>query len=218
MVSRGSCYFSDKTWNAMKAGAAGLIIASSDDQFFRMSAYESQESNLPVSAIIGNTSRKFAELMDDAYNIIVNDTPYSERKIEEDKYTIPSFMVTKKSSRIIIDAYSQQIEKAKSEALKELHEKMAKEEEDNKNGSSNNKNKKKKKFQPLNFDRHQPIKANLSVDIIHGNKDNSEKPIELQYDNKIIHNIIVIKTRRENMINTKATEEKNKENITTESK
>ncbi|KAG4081287.1 glycoside hydrolase [Neocallimastix lanati (nom. inval.)] len=102
MVSRGSCFFSEKTKYAMKAGAAGIIIANTNNQIYTMSPYKENKFNPIQYKMLLN---KFKELEQEVIDLVENDIPYHKRKQEVDEYTIPSLMVSKSDSELIMKQY-----------------------------------------------------------------------------------------------------------------
>jgi hypothetical protein len=102
MVSRGSCFFSEKTKYAMKAGAAGIIISNINEQIFSMSPYKETKFNpLQYKDLIN----KFKELEQEVMELVENDIPYHKRKQEVDEYTIPSLMISKQDSESLLKKY-----------------------------------------------------------------------------------------------------------------
>ena len=168
MVNRGGCFFSEKTLYAMKAGASGIIIANSSDQVFNMSPYKETKFD-PIQH--KNLLNKFKELKQEVIDIVDNNIPFEKRKQEEDEYTIPSMMISKSDSEYIMRAYLQPISEYPKNEFRNLL----------------------KLYQTI-----KPIHSNLSWDLM-GFKLNELtkiKTVDLQYDNKIINNIKIIKTRR----------------------
>jgi len=172
MVSRGSCFFSEKTKYAMKAGAAGIIISNINEQIFSMSPYKETKFNpLQYKDLIN----KFKELEQEVMELVENDIPYHKRKQEVDEYTIPSLMISKQDSESLLKKYLEPLLNYRKNEFKNLLKL---------------------------YETFSTIHGTLSWNLM-GFKFNDLikiKPVDLQYDGKIISNIKIIKTRRRKVL------------------
>jgi len=172
MLSRGGCFFSDKTLHAMKAGAAGVIVVNTSNQIFGMSP--NKELNFdPVKH--KRLLEKFKELKKELIDMIDNNTPLEERKQEEDEFSIPSLMIGKDDGEFIMRTYLETISNYPKNEFKNLL----------------------KLYRTV-----PPVNGTLSWNLMGFKmKDLTKvKSVDLQYDNKIISNIKIIKTRRKKVL------------------
>jgi len=187
LVNRGGCFFSEKTLNAMKAGAVGIVVASTNNQIFSMSPYKSTKSD---SDQFNYLSNKYKELKAEAINIINNNIPFEKRQEEDDDYTIPSIMISKNDGKLIIQSYL--------------------------NPLSNYPKKEFKKNLLKLYRTFPTVNINLSWNLM-GNKLNElarVKPVDIIYDGKIISNLKIIKTRKKKSIDKNLLSINNNINIT----
>jgi len=185
LVNRGGCFFSEKTVYAMKGGAAGIIIANSNNQIFSMSPYKSQKFD-PIRH--KNLMNKFKELKQEVIELVENNIPLEKRKQEVDEFTIPSLMVTKKDAEFIVNAYLKHISDYPKNEFKNLLKL---------------------------YNTFKPLDASLSWNLMgfNINELTKIKTVDLQYDGSIIGNIKIIKTRRRKVMNIPDINNSKNENI-----
>ncbi|ORX88038.1 hypothetical protein BCR32DRAFT_239756 [Anaeromyces robustus] len=173
LVNRGGCFFSEKTLNAMKAGAVGIVVASTNNQIFSMSPYKSTKSENDQLNYITN---KYRELKTEAINIINNNIPFEKRQEEEEDYTIPSIMISKKDSELIINSYLDPLSNYPKKEFKKNLLKL--------------------------YSTLPTVSINLSWNLMGYKLQELAriKPVDLQYDGRIISNLSILKTRKKKCI------------------